>query len=208
MVIFLGISNSFFEETSLFSTNNKKSSTADFLEKFVTRRKEPFQYLRLIPRDNTKRKTGKLLSRIIVEMARRESGYERIVEGCTERIINCLPREYEMKVHAQTRKEKELEILDKILLFIHEHYQEISITDLCAEFGLNRDYYNRLIKKHTGLTYSRYLENTRLEKALALLKSTNNTVESIARAVGYENQGFFYKRFFEKYGKKPRAVRE
>ncbi len=71
------------------------------------------------------------------------------------------------------------------------------------EFHYQEDYFNRLIKRKTGLTYSAYVQQIRLERAEHLLVSTDKSIEAIADSVGYHNKGYFYKLFQEKYEETP-----
>lgn len=70
-------------------------------------------------------------------------------------------------------------------------------------FHFQRDYFNRLIRKKTGMTYSEYLQNIRLEQAKRLLIETELTISEIAEQVGYRNKGYFYQLFVEKYNMTP-----
>ena len=62
-------------------------------------------------------------------------------------------------------------------------------------FHFQEDYYNRLIKAETVMTYSAYLQKIRLEQSLYLLRTTSKSVEEIAADDGYHNKGFFYQLF-------------
>ena len=88
------------------------------------------------------------------------------------------------------------------------YYADIKIQDLTDVFHFQEDYFNRLIKGKTGLTYSAFLQQVRLEKAEHLLTSSKKSVEEIAAAVGYHNKGYFYKIFQEKYGTTPSKYRK
>ena len=54
-----------------------------------------------------------------------------------------------------------------------------------------------------GESYLAYFRRKRMEKAAAMLESTNMKVIEIASAVGYENQGKFARVFEETYGVAP-----
>ena len=47
------------------------------------------------------------------------------------------------------------------------------------KFHYQEDYFNRLIKRKTGLTYSAYLQQIRLERAEHLLVSTDKSIEEL-----------------------------
>lgn len=99
-------------------------------------------------------------------------------------------------------------VFEEISDYIEKHYKTITTQELSAVFHFQEDYFNRLIKSKTGLTYSAYVQQIRLSKAEHLLQTTDKTVEEIAEIVGYHNRGFFYKLFRQKYGVAPAEFRK
>jgi AraC-like DNA-binding protein len=97
---------------------------------------------------------------------------------------------------------------EKIRFLLEDCYENVSMQDLIAAFGHNADYFNRLIKRRTGMTYSAFLQNIRLERAEFLLKTTEYSVGEIAHKVGYENLSYFYKIFTNRFRIKPNEMRE
>ena len=79
---------------------------------------------------------------------------------------------------------------------------------LTLEFHFYEDYFNRLLKVQTGMTYIEYLQMLRLERAELLLTETNNTIEQIAEEVGYHNKGYFYRIFIERNNCTPAQYRK
>ncbi|MDR1218949.1 MAG: helix-turn-helix domain-containing protein [Treponema sp.] len=67
------------------------------------------------------------------------------------------------------------------------------------QFGHNKNYYNRLIKTHAGIPFSSFVQNSKLEKAEFLIKTTDFLIEEIARQVGCENLSYFYRIFRKKF---------
>jgi YesN/AraC family two-component response regulator len=92
--------------------------------------------------------------------------------------------------------------------YLEENYKNTTADDLIGQFGHNRDYFTRLIKKYTGMTYSEFLQNIKLEKAEALLKTTGFNVEDIAQQTGYENLSYFYKIFQKRFSMTPNELRK
>lgn len=76
------------------------------------------------------------------------------------------------------------------------------------EFHFQEDYFNRLIKTQTGLTYTEYLQLLRLRRAETLLLTTDATIDQITEAVGYHNKGYFYKIFTERHQLTPAQFRK
>ena len=79
---------------------------------------------------------------------------------------------------------------------------------LTLEFHFYEDYFNRLLKVQTGMTYIEYLQMLRLERAEMLLTETNNTIEQIAEEAGYHNKGYFYRIFIERNNCTPAQYRK
>lgn len=95
----------------------------------------------------------------------------------------------------------------RVLSYVESHYARGSLTEL-AEL-LHYDLYNlsREVKRKTGKTYTRLVQQRRLAQAAFLLKNTDRNIDDIAAAVGYENMGYFHRIFRETYGLSPRTYR-
>jgi AraC-like DNA-binding protein len=141
-------------------------------------------------------------------LARPQPGVTHIIIGYIERLLSLLPLDYRVSVAWKECNAAENDLFGKICFLLEDCHEDVSLRDLVAAFGHNIDYFNRLIKRHTGMTYSAFLQNIRLEKAKLLLKTTEFPIEEIARKVGYENLSYFYKIFTNKFQMKPKAMRE
>lgn len=100
-------------------------------------------------------------------------------------------------------KKYKLDCFEEICSYIQTHYQSVTTHELMERFHFQRDYFNRLIRKKTGMTYSEYLQNIRLEQAKRLLIETELTISEISEQVGYHNKGYFYQLFVNKYNMTP-----
>lgn len=123
------------------------------------------------------------------------------------RIFAIISTKYDFSLSKEQRKTMNWLIFEEVSAYIRKNYADIKIQDLTEVFHFQEDYFNRLIKGRTGLTYSAYLQQIRLEKAERLLTSSRMSVEEIAVSVGYRNKGYFYKIFQEKYGTTPSKYR-
>ena len=98
-------------------------------------------------------------------------------------------------------------LYEEITSYIREHYRDVSIGQLVEQFHFQEDYFNRLLKAKTGKTYTEYVQEIRLTKAAELLIGTPQSIEQIADLVGYQNKGYFYKIFVERYQMTPAQFR-
>jgi len=60
----------------------------------------------------------------------------------------------------------------------------------------------------TGLTFSAYVTEMRMEEAVKMLTSTDITVEEVFYACGYNTKSTFYRAFTKKYGCTPKEYRK
>lgn len=96
----------------------------------------------------------------------------------------------------------------EILSFIQRHYIDATLDLLADEFHLSKPYLSKYIKDKTGLTFQDFIKEERMKKAINLLKETDQTVESIAVSIGYENVEHFNRLFKKSYGVTPMQFRK
>lgn len=83
----------------------------------------------------------------------------------------------------------------------------LSAEQAAAECGCSASHFMRWFKKMTGTTFGVYLNERRLATAAELLRTTDDTVLSIAEQAGFENLSNFNRRFKARYGVTPRQYR-
>ncbi len=91
---------------------------------------------------------------------------------------------------------------------MHLSDTQLKIEDLGNEVGLSRVQLYRKVKALTGMTPVEILRETRLKRAMQLLKTTGKTVSEIANEVGFGTPGYFSTCFKKQYGKYPSDVRD
>ena len=109
-------------------------------------------------------------------------------------------------------KKKEAEKNDvprRIIEFMKENYSDpdFYMTTLVEEFGLSDKTIAKLIKAYQNMTFSEYLEELRLQKALRLLDNPENNIRFIASASGFSSENTFFKVFKRKFGISPSNYR-
>jgi 2-isopropylmalate synthase len=97
------------------------------------------------------------------------------------------------------REERIVEIMN----FIQTHYADVTLDMLAESFRLSKAYLSRYIKEKSGLTFQEAVKKARMKKARTMLKETNQTVESIAAAVGYDSVEHFNRLFKKAYDMTP-----
>ena len=100
-------------------------------------------------------------------------------------------------------KEGREERIVDIMNYLKNHYKDVTLDELAENFNLSKPYLSKYIKENAGITFQEAVKKARMKKARSLLKESNQTVESIAATVGYENVEHFNRLFKKSYGMTP-----
>jgi AraC-like DNA-binding protein len=87
------------------------------------------------------------------------------------------------------------------------YFEPLGVEDLAAAAGLSRAHFSREFRRAFGESPHAYLLTRRLERAAALLRTTDHSVAKICFAVGLQSVGSFTTSFTRTYGVSPTAHR-
>ena len=97
----------------------------------------------------------------------------------------------------------------KVFEFIEANYNKgITLCDVARAVGYSPAYLTNRVKQETGRTVNRWIIERRVAQALFLLGNTNQSVEEIATAIGYQNTCHFFRQFRQYQGTTPQAWRK
>lgn len=85
--------------------------------------------------------------------------------------------------------------------------EHLDVDDLARAAGLSRAHFSREFKRAFGESPHAYLLTRRMERAAALLRTTDRSVAEICLAVGLQSLGSFTTSFRRTYGVSPTAYR-
>jgi AraC-like DNA-binding protein len=86
--------------------------------------------------------------------------------------------------------------------------ERITLDNLAYRYSINKYYFQKLFKKHTGYTPNEFLILARLNKAKEYLRTTDFSVGEVAEKVGVENVSHFINLFKKNEGVTPNAYRQ
>jgi AraC-like DNA-binding protein len=86
--------------------------------------------------------------------------------------------------------------------------EEIGVDDMARAAGLSRAHFSREFKRAFGESPHAYLLTRRLERAAALLRTTDRSVSDVCFSVGLRSLGSFTTSFARTYGLSPAAYRD
>jgi AraC-like DNA-binding protein len=87
------------------------------------------------------------------------------------------------------------------------YFERLTVADLAKAAGLSRAHFSEQFRRAFGVSPHAYLLTRRLERAAALLRSTDRSVAEICMAVGLSSVGSFTSSFTRTYGMSPTAYR-
>jgi AraC-like DNA-binding protein len=85
--------------------------------------------------------------------------------------------------------------------------EPLGVEDMARAAGLSRAHFSRAFRQVFGIAPHAYLLTRRLERAAALLRTTDRTVAEICMDVGLQSIGSFTSSFTRTYGMSPTAYR-
>jgi AraC-like DNA-binding protein len=87
------------------------------------------------------------------------------------------------------------------------YFEPLAVDDLARAAGLSRAHFSREFRRAFGETPHAYLLTRRLERAAALLRTSDRSVADICFSVGLRSVGSFTTSFTRTYGMPPTAYR-
>ncbi|WP_194191784.1 response regulator transcription factor [Clostridium chrysemydis] len=100
-------------------------------------------------------------------------------------------------------------VVSQIVSNIEERYsEELSLKTLAYQYNINSSYLGRIFTKEVGMSFSDYLNKVKNTKAKELILETNMKINDIAKAIGYTDTSYFYRKFKKYYGICPSTLRE
>ena len=206
-LLFLGITNVMFQDIMKRQITTERISS--FLKMALMEQKSLQQYLHFLPQaEEAVSQMDETMTSLLLELQRHDEASPIICRGLLLRIFRILNTQYEFSLSKKLRQKMNWILYEEISDYMKQHMKNISIRMLCEEFHFQEDYFNRLLKNRTGMTYTEYLQHLRLQKAEELLLHTRLTIDAIAAEVGYKNKGYFYKIFTEQHRMTPAQFRK
>lgn len=100
------------------------------------------------------------------------------------------------------------EAVERVVAYLYEQYdQPITLADMADVAILSQFHFARTFREVTGVSPARFLSAVRLQRAKALLTTTQLTVTDISYMVGYNSLGTFTSRFTKSVGVTPLQYR-
>jgi AraC-like DNA-binding protein len=98
-------------------------------------------------------------------------------------------------------------IRDAIRLVLDGFGEQLRLDDVLGRVGMSQATFNRQFKKHTGKTFTRFVNEVRIDAACRQLVETERSISEVAYACGYNNISHFNHQFRALRACTPRTFR-
>ncbi|MFS0873282.1 helix-turn-helix domain-containing protein [Paenibacillus xylanilyticus] len=112
----------------------------------------------------------------------------------------------EFVTHMEKRSEvRSVDTISAVKAYVREHLSgELTLDHVSEQVFISPKYLSKIFKEETGITYSEYVTNQRMERARELIAQREFTIEQVASTVGYRTPAYFIKKFKEIHGCTPK----
>ena len=99
-------------------------------------------------------------------------------------------------------------LMERVRFYINSNYdKELSLKAIARQFGISENYLSRLFVKESNITFKRYVNALKLNKAKEYLENTSLRIGEICEQLGYRNVEHFSRLFKEEMGCSPSEYR-
>lgn len=146
------------------------------------------------------------------EIKNKELMYELSVKSHVYNMLICLFRRHVYRGSPFRQLVENVERHDRIKpaleLMKSKLAEHISLEELAGACHLSSSHFCRLFRQITGYSPIQYLLDIRLQEAATLLKRTDNSITQIAYEVGFDDVGYFSRKFKEQFGMSPTQAKK
>ncbi len=120
-----------------------------------------------------------------------ESVFKKIKSKLDNKKIASNEQESFAEASSEHTLQKDEIIIGKAIDYINKNYMNsISLSEVANKVYLSEFYFSKMFKRKTNKSFTDYLVQVRMEKAIELLKSRKYKVYEISSLVGYESNYF------------------
>ncbi len=145
-----------------------------------------------------------ILLNLETEMNRKPAGYVLSARSWFNLLLVMVFRKM-----SQLLTERFSGISEELLAFLKTHCREkLEMGEIANKCHYHPSYFSRSFRAYTGMSFTEYLKEVRIERASQLLANTELQVQDICYEVGYADKTKFFRDFRQINGKTPLAYRK
>lgn len=92
--------------------------------------------------------------------------------------------------------------------YLHRHYQRpLTRRQIATAAGISEDYLSRMFHRQYGIGPWEYLNRLRIQRAKERLRTSDESIQTVARRVGFQDRAYFSRTFRKLAGVSPQSFR-
>lgn len=168
------------------------------------RRRDAFESRLRLTREQLRAVTP-LVDRLEYELGSMPPGWQFSARACFMLLVTDLSRFYE---GAEAPEAVALHRLGQVLSYIERNLEDFpSLDEIARASSMSRRSLSRAFRAVMGCTPVQYMVRLRVQRALRMLQTTDESVTSIAYSLGYHDGNYFSRQFRAVTGMSPREAR-
>jgi AraC-like DNA-binding protein len=148
-----------------------------------------------------------IMDDIVDEFKRKETCYELCIKSALAYFIAIVLRHnesYKQSTPQRNRTRVNIARIENILKYISAHLEaETTLKSVSEHFFLNPTYFSYYFKRMMGVTFTEYIRELRISKAVQLLEKENMRIVDICYECGFLSTSAFYEAFSKVHGMSP-----
>lgn len=113
-----------------------------------------------------------------------------------------------LELSEKTQVDKNGLIILRCHHYLQQHFmEELSLESVAARYHFNASYFSHLFKLRTGMNFSEYILELRINKAKRLLAESDVKIAEISEQCGFRTPAYFNKMFKREVGLSPNTFR-
>jgi AraC-like DNA-binding protein len=155
-------------------------------------------------------KVEELLIEMLEEYEEEKKYYEISIKADLLKMLTITARAYEAQKDSKDYQlfDKYRNAIDAAIKHIHDNYTEkLYIEDVCKLAMMSVTYFSYLFKQITGKTFTEYVNDMRVCRAMEMLAGGNLLISEICFSTGFNDATYFNRVFRKKTGLSPTQYR-
>lgn len=152
----------------------------------------------------------------VIDIIPKPINAKKIISNLQKNVINNViitPEIIQKQKESRTQKALILynQVIDIINTGKHLSNPELSLKDFAKELGSNELYVSKAVNEFSGMSFSKLINNYRIDEAKSLLVDKSNehlSMEEIANRCGFTSLNTFYRQFKEITGLTPKQYKQ
>lgn len=192
ILITIGMRKQYFSN-SFLTRLSSKGIVSSFLANAITENTDHKQFLLFYPEQ--KEQIHMTIVQLMCEYFDKTACSDEIIDSYMTILFSQLLRTYRKNCYEQSDPlGKETQLLS-ILQYLEQNFREVSLSSCAQHFGFHPTYMSNYLKAKTGKTFKELIILQRMSLASFYLCNSDRPIYEISEDIGYDNLGFFYRKF-------------